>query len=237
VQREFRHESSDFLSFVKLWESYVSEVQISKDQGRGFCRRKWVNWTVMREIRDLRRQNLELLCQIGFVQGNVKEQDVPKSVYNMNGKHEVVVHAVICSGLYPNIAQAVQEHKDDPPSLWHKQERLHFHSSSVNHKKKGLASNWIVFHEKFATGRTTVSVTSPIHPLTLILFGGDVVVKHLERKVLVDEWIQLDIAAQTGVAFRELRRKLDGVLLSLIERADSRSGDDMVDEIVNLIKK
>lgn len=237
AQREFRHESSDFLSFVKLWNAYVPEVQNSKDQGRGYCRKKWINWTVMREIRDLREQNLELLCQIGFVQGKLREHDVAKSVYSSNGELEVVVHAVICSGLYPNIAHAVQEHKDDPPVLWHKQERLHFHSSSVNHKKKGFGSDWIMFHEKFATGRTTVSVTSPVHPLTLILFGGDVVVKHLERKVFVDDWIQLDMAAQTGVVFRELRRKLDIVLSSLIEKADSRSGDEMVDEIVNLLMR
>lgn len=235
AQREFRHESSDFLSFVKLWNAYASEVQKSKDQGRGYCRKKWVNWTVMREIRDLRQQNLELLCQIGFVQGKLKEHDVAKSVYSTNGEHEVVVHAVIFSGLYPNIARAVQEHKDDSPVLWYKQERLYFHSSSVNHKKKALGSDWVMFHEKFATGRTTVSVTSPIHPLSLILFGGDVVVKHLERKVLVDEWIQLDMAAQTGVLFRELRQKMDVVLSSLIERADSRSGDEMIDEVVNLL--
>ena len=235
AHQKFRHESSDFLGFVQLWEAYRIEVEKSKDQGRAFCRRNFLNWTVMMEIRDLRRQNLELLCQIGFVQGKVKEHDVAKSVYNMNGTNKTVVHAVVCAGLYPNIAHAIKEHIDDPPVLWHKKERLYFHSASVNHKKKKLLSEWLVFHEKFATGRTTVSTTSPIHPLTLILFGGDVVVKHLERKVLVDEWIELDLAAQTGVMFRELRRKLDVLLLSLVEKADSRSGDDMVDGIVKLI--
>jgi len=235
AHKKFRHESSDFLGFVLLWEIFVKEVETSRDQGRSFCRQNFINWTVMMEIRDLRRQNLELLCQIGFVRGKVRERDVSRTVYNQHGKNETVVHAVICAGLYPNIAHATKEHADDPPLLWHQKERLFFHSSSVNHGKKKLLSDWIVFHEKFATGRTTVSATCPIHPLTLIIFGGDVVVKHVERKVLVDDWIELTIAAQTGVMFRELRRKLDLLLLSLIEKADSSSGDGMVDGIVNLL--
>jgi hypothetical protein len=53
----------------------------------------------------------------------------------------------------------------------------------------------------------------------------------------VDDWISLDIAAQTGVTFRELRRKLDVFLASLIEKAYSSisSADEMVDGIVILI--
>jgi HrpA-like RNA helicase len=237
VHKKFLHESSDFLSLVQLWNVYVTEAKMSKDQGRGFCRRNFVNWTVMMEIRDLRRQNLELLCQIGFVGGTVKVDEVSKSLYNKNGHNEELVHTVVCAGLYPNIAQAVKEHPDDPPSLWHNKERLHFHSSSVNFKKKKLLSDWIVFHEKFATTRTTISATSPIHPLTLILFGGDVVVKHLERKVIVDEWIHLDFAAQTGIKFRTLRRQLDVLLPALIENAESSDVDDMVDSIVQIISK
>jgi HrpA-like RNA helicase len=236
AHKKFRHESSDFLGFVQLWDVFVKEVESSRDQGRAFCRRNFINWTVMMEIRDLRRQNLDLLCQIGFVRGKLREKELHENpIYNENGTNDAVIHAVVCAGLYPNIARAVKGHVDDPPELWHQKERLFFHSSSVNHGKKKLLSGWIVFHEKFATGRTTVSATSPVHPLTLILFGGDVVVKHVDRKVLVDDWISLDIAAQTGVKFRELRRKLDVFLVSLIEKAYSSNADEMVDGIVNLI--
>jgi hypothetical protein len=46
--------------------------------------------------------------------------------------------------------------------------------------------------------------------------------------------IELDLAEQTGVMFRELRRKLDGLLLSLVEKVDSLASgcDGMVDGIV-----
>lgn len=71
---------------------------MTKDQGRGFCQRKYVNWTVMlMEIRDLRRQNLELHRQIGFLGGTVKIDEVSTSLDNKNGRNEGQVHAIVCA--------------------------------------------------------------------------------------------------------------------------------------------
>lgn len=61
------------------------------------------------EIRDLRRQNLELLCQIGFVRREgAREGAIQNPVYNQNGANEAVIPVVVCVGLYPNIARAVK---------------------------------------------------------------------------------------------------------------------------------
>jgi HrpA-like RNA helicase len=234
AHRTFRHETSDFMTYVNLWQAFQREF--SKDQGRSFCRNNYISLAVMVEIDDLRRQNLELLSQIGFVQGSLS--DVSKSWYNVHGSNERVVHAVICAGLYANIAHAIKNGIDDPPTLWHGQERLHFHPSSVNYGKKKLPQDWIVFHEKFAaSNKATVSATCLISPLALVLFGGNLVVKHVERKVVVDDWIELNIAAQTGVKLREMRRKLDPLVLRWMERTATDITNDMVDGIVKLLSE
>ena len=214
--KAFQHESSDFLTMTNVWDAFTQEGSVTGDRGRKFCRRNVLSWTTLMEIGDLRRQLLELLGQIGFVDRTLREDDVERSRYNTCGRNEQIVHAVICAGLFPNVAQAVKEGSiiSSPPALWHRRERLYFRNSSVNHNKTmmKLGSDWILFHEKFATGRTTVSVTSPVNPVALVLFGNDVVVKHLERTVTVDEWMDLPMPAQTGVSLRQQRDRLGGLL-------------------------
>jgi hypothetical protein len=182
---------------------------------------------------DSRFQFLELLAQLGFVPdcGYSGKEDIDNwlrsTEFCQNSRNDNVVHAVVCAGLYANVAHVVRDRPDTSPNLWHRNERLYFHPNSVNHKKKDLPSDWIIFHEKFATGRTTVSATSPVLPSTLILFGGSVVVKHFERKVVVDDWIELDMAAQTGVRFRQLRKRLDEVLQQKIRVASDAPVNDV----------
>ena len=43
------------------------------------------------------------------------------------------------------------------------------------------------------------------------------VVKHTERKVVVDDWIELSMAAQTGVIFREVRKQVDRLLQDFLD--------------------
>jgi ATP-dependent RNA helicase DHX29 len=238
AHRKFQHNTSDFIALVNVWNGFIVAFHESKDRGRGFCRKNFINWSVMMEVYESKRQNLDLLCKIGFMQGDLRSlKDLERSEYNVNGKDENVIHAIIFSGLYPNVAQVCKSGIQDLPFLWHKKEQLHFHPSSINCKKKVLTSNWIVFHEKFSTNRTSVSVTCPIHPKTIILFGGSIVVKYLERKVFVDEWIELDIAAHTGVMLRKLRYELDRSLSSSIQSIDTRSCHDMAEKIVKLLQE
>lgn len=234
VHAKFKHHFSDFMSYVNLWRDFSSNV--SSDRGRSFCKKNYISWAVMMDILDLRRQNLELLYQIGFID-NVPEKDIALSTFNQNGKNDAILHSIICAGLFPNVAHVENKLLDSPFNLWHKKEELFFHSSSVNHNKKKLPSRWIMFHEKFATGRTTVSTTSPIFPSSMLFFGGEIQIKHLDRKVVIDEWVELEMAAQTAVLCRDLRQRLDNVLLNFYENTNNDSREKVVSEVVQLISQ
>ena len=104
-----------------------------------------------------------------------------------------------------------------------------------------------MFHEKFGTPtRVSISTTCFVHPFALLLFGGSMEVQHLERKVLVDEWIEIGMAAQTGVMMREVRDMVNGLLQNRIQAvgsggeqrsADSGSIDSiMLDGIIKLLQ-
>ena len=214
AHRSFADSSSDFLTMCNVWESFASACQAEQSNGRNFCDKNYLNYTAMVEISDARKHFIDLLSQIGFIdEKNFQSADrIMSSPYNKNVRHERVVSAVVCAGLYPNLAHAAKGHSGQVPILWHKGEQVYFHKNSVNYRKKGLDSEWVVFHEKFATHRVHVCNTSLVHPFSILLFGGTIVVKHLERAVIVDDWIELKVAAQTGLMFRELRSKIASLL-------------------------
>lgn len=243
--RAFAHPSSDFLSICNVWNAYQSAASESYSKGRKFSDTNYLNHSALVEIADMRVQFIELLRQIGFVsvpsrrRGGNSQHDL--SEYNSHSKVDGVVEAVIVAGLYPNVARAQKMNRTDPPALWCKNERVYFHSSSVNHKVVNLDSDWVAFYEKFATSRTYIAATSLAKPFSLMLFGKSIVVRHLERKVVLDDSVELKIAAQTGVAFRELRYELEVLLKQMIENAgiasstDSANQERMVQGIVELL--
>merc|ERR1711957_278328 len=99
---------------------------------------------------------------------------------------------------------------------------------SVNHSTSAvnLESEWVAFNEKFATSRVFLSSTCLVKPFSLLLFGGSMMIHHLDRKAVIDDRIELNIVAQTAVMFRELRHKLTLLLNELIEVSDKSLKDD-----------
>lgn len=230
--KTFQHGSSDFMTICSLYQAF--QAQDTHGKRRRFCDDNYVSHSALTEIKETRDQYLDLLCQIGFVSKSSRGQVIPPES-NTNGMKESVIDAVICAGLYPNVAH-VESVQSGVASLMHNKERVHIHKSSVNSAKNAVVpSNWISFYEKFATHRVYISDTALVHPFSLLLFGGPLAVKHQDRKVLVGDWIEVPIAAQTGVLFRELKGKLDDLLKQMIEKPQE-SNESLIDGIVKLIE-
>ena len=242
AHKAFAHPTSDFMTVCNVWDAYCTACEISRSNGRRFCEKNYLNRTAFVEIEDTRKQFIQLLSQIGFIdRSHVIDNtiNIVSSRYNVCGSNENVLSAVICAGLYPNCAHVLSTSIDDAPTIWHKKDQLWFHKSSVHHNKKKIDSDWIIYHEKFATHKVFVSTTSLIKPFSLLLFGKNIDVKYLERKVVVDDWIELKLPAQTGVMFRELREEMSTVLGKRIKGNlddDGQKGEAMIDRITGLLK-
>jgi len=228
------HPTSDFLTSCKVWDAYIAAMDISPSNARKFCTKNFLNRTAFIEIGEMRKQFFQLLSSIGFIDRSIKTlDDMASSSCNKYNSKEEIVNAAICAGLYPNIAHVTKEPGDSSLALYSKSEKLSFHKSSTNFNKS-LSTEWILFQEKFATSKTFVSTTSVIQPFCLLLFGHSVV-KHLERKVVIDGWIQLDMAAQVAVMFRELKYAL---AKGIEERMESNVGakiEVIIDGICRLL--
>eukprot|EP00804_Cyclotella_cryptica_P016285 CCRYP_005747-RA/>CCRYP_005747-RA protein AED:0.51 eAED:0.50 QI:0/0/0/0.66/0/0/3/0/129 len=103
------------------------------------------------------------------------------------------------------------------------------HAASVNSKKcYSRGQKWVVFDAKFSTSkRTCVSTTCFIHPLALLLFGGEMIIKHAEILVIVGDSIEIEMAAQTSVLIREIKKQVDVLLQKIIIHADMKEIDEL----------
>ena len=54
----------------------------------------------------------------------------------------------------------------------------------------------------------------------LLLFGGELKVRHAQQTITVDGWIEFDAAPRVGVLFRQLRAELDRLLLQKLATPD-----------------
>lgn len=249
-QRVFQDPDSDYITFCNVWAAYSAAAEKSSTEGRRFCQENYLNYIALREIGDSRRQFLELLCNIGFIdrgavtgKGRIDLEKFRQSRFNSNARNGIVIHAAVAAGLYPNVLRLDQDLSLNH-SMWHKNERVHFHKVSVNAAKKRFSTSerWVIFYEKFGTSsnRVSVSTTGFCHPYALLLFGGSVEVKHTERRVVVDDWMDIGLSAQTGVILREIRRKFDRLLQSMIANAASSyeiemQGTGMVAGVIDLL--
>jgi len=238
AHRSLEHPTSDFLTVVNVWDAFRSASNISHTNAKKFCNQNFLNYSTLIEIGDMRRQFVDLLDQIGFVsKRKIQNSDVKVSQYNANAKKDEIVTAIVCAGLYPNVAHAVKNTSTTPVLFDKEKERVYFHNSSVNHAKE-LDGEWVAFHEKFATSKTFVSSTCLVKPFSLLLFGGSIVIQHLERKAVIDDWMILNVAAQTGIMFRELRHKLAILLNERVDGVvseDYLKNDSLINGIVNLL--
>lgn len=202
-QAVFRHQDSDFLTLINLYDAFVDAGATFK-----FCREHYVSFSALREMRDARKHYLELLRGMKFV-----EKDKMR-YHNINGNNEVVLHAVIAAAL--SQMARIDRTPDGKDTLWHRSigttdQQVVVHKSSVNARlPKRLPSRWLVFFEKFATSsRVSISMTAFCSPLSLVLLvGHDYQTQHAARRVLLDGWIEVGLAATTAVRMFALRSQI-----------------------------
>ena len=236
AQAKFQVENSDFLTLCNVYNAF-QEAQSAGD-AFGFCRTNSLNIASLREVHDAKVHFLDLLSSlrlverghVGLKNRNLDRKELSRSLYNKHGDKAAVVHSIICSGMYPHVARLAQRATTDGRlRLEHKSEEIEIHISSVcSHLlAKHAPSPWMCFHEKFGTAtRVSVTTTCFIDPVAILLFCSSLEVKHLDRKVVADEWISLQMAAKSSVTFQELRRSLQEMLKVVIHAASSRESMD-----------
>ncbi|VVA94126.1 unnamed protein product [Arabis nemorensis] len=256
---------SDHLLMMVAYDKWVKILhERGMKAAQRFCESKFLSSSVMRMIRDMRVQFGTLLADIGLINlpktgefaGRKKENlDVwfsdQTQPFNMYSQQPQVVKAILCVGLYPNIAAndkgiteaavnnlTKQGNQTNSYSAWYDGRReVHIHPSSINSNFKAFQYPFLVFLEKVETNKVYLRDTTIVSPFSILLFGGSINVHHQSGSVTIDGWLKLAAPAQTAVLFKELRLTLDSILKDLIRKPE-KSGivhNEVVKSMVHLL--
>ncbi|GKV32188.1 hypothetical protein SLEP1_g40810 [Rubroshorea leprosula] len=247
----------------RKWERILREKGVNAAQQ--FCNSYFLSSSVMHMIRDMRIQFGTLLADIGFINLPADHQVKGKKKENLDGwfsdnskpfnfysNHSAVVKAILCAGLYPNVAATEQgiagaalgrvkltnisESKSYP--VWYDGRReVHIHPSSINSSLKAFQHSFLVFLEKVETNKVFLRDTTIISPFCILLFGGSINIQHQTGLVMIDQWLKLTAPAQTAVLFKELRSALHSLLKDLIRKPENATivNNEVVRSIVDLL--
>ncbi len=160
MHARFHVPHSDFLTFLKIWNTYHESWEKFKTQNqmRKFCRTHFLSFNRMREWRDIHDQIFFILEEMGGYPGKKKPAGYE------------AIHRCILSGLLSHIAQRI-ENNPKGKNLYqaaHGRQVMVFPGSG----QFGRAGQWIVAAEIVRTSRLFARVVATIQPEWLEALAG-----------------------------------------------------------------
>ncbi|XP_006494370.2 DExH-box ATP-dependent RNA helicase DExH7, chloroplastic isoform X2 [Citrus sinensis] len=247
----------------KKWQKIL--LKRGTKAAQQFCSKYFLSSSVMYMIRDMRIQFGTLLADIGLINlpnknqtGGKKKDDLDSwfsdesQMFNMYANHSSIVKAILCAGLYPNVAATEQgvagaalsnlrkssnsAAKAHP--VWYDGRReVHIHPSSINSQLKSFEHPFLVFLEKVETNKVFLRDTTIVSPFSILLFGGSINVQHQTGQVTIDGWLKVTAPAQIAVLFKELRLTLHSILRQMIRNPQNSTiaNNEVVKSMIQLL--
>jgi ATP-dependent RNA helicase DHX57 len=234
IRFEFAPGHGDLISDLRVYEAWQSNRRkFSNRDMRIWCDENCLNMQALRDVESNRSQFVSALQEIGFLPLNYGSAG-PNSELNAQNDNTALIRALILAALHPNTAtitfpttKFAASHTGalalDPEARTIKfydsdNARVFIHPSSTCFEAKGWSSDvkFLSFFEKFRSGgddaKPYARRVTPANVLSVLLFGGSLVVDTLGRGVEVDGWIKVRGWARIGVLVARVRRLFDGVL-------------------------
>ncbi len=143
AHEKFRHESSDFLSYLKLWDFYTDlEKKLSRGKLRRACVQNFLSHNRMREWKDLHRQLRQMVIERG-----IKTTD--------RRNNEDAIHRAILTGLLHNVAMKGDSHEYTGAGG----QKLFLWPGSIAFSKK---PKWVMAAELVETSKRYARCVAPV---------------------------------------------------------------------------
>ena len=195
----FHREQSDHCALLEAHRRWADERrQRGNGAARKFCDRFFLSERTLQGMSDAAEQYRDQLVELGLLTDTRRmapdAKERVRAAESANGDSPLVLKAVLCSGLFPNVLRALPGKKF--PQLTHGKQTVQVHPSSFNRDVNKFETPYLVYHEKVqSSGKIFVHDCSGTTALDLILFGAEPQVLHAQHRVLIDGWIEMRLAA------------------------------------------
>lgn len=177
VKVELSNETkSDHMVVVYATEGWEKACQAGRE--RDYCYRNYLSGSKLKMLANMKNQFAQHLHEMKFVTST----NCKHSESNIHSGNVALVKAMICAGLYPNVAKVFVKKRGDgtpgfPNCSTEEDGRVTLHPKSVNANGRVFESPYLVYYEKMKSTSIFLYDTTMISPFPLIFFGGQLELK------------------------------------------------------------
>ncbi|KAL3693342.1 hypothetical protein R1sor_006993 [Riccia sorocarpa] len=226
-RRRFAGESqSDHIALLQAYDAW----QDAKRKGweRNFCWENYLSPPTLQMMEDMRRQFIDLISDIGFVDKNRLQE------YNVYSNDVEMVKAVLCAGLFPSVVQCKQRGKRTAFFT-----KIEPHPASVNARVNYFLQPWLVYSDKVKTTGIYIRQSTNLSDYALLMFGGSLSpCKDGNGVHMLDGYLQFSAPSKTIQLVQNLRRDLDLLLERKVKEPQfdiHREGKGVVSAVLELL--
>lgn len=271
AHKKFAHECSDLLTLHNVYRAWhLQSVQGGARAETAFSRTNFVSQRSLEEIRKTKSELMQVLKRMGFAsdEDSVDPVNVERLDLNYKGTSDwlnryadnvPLVCAVLCAGLFPNVAMVTHKPNSkrnrevaytcrNPRNNQDEIVTLIDRSVNAGRLRPGVKQDfrgpqrvgWVTFLTKLKTNSRVLLFDSTFVPhAALSFFGGSVQIQYRDRALVVDRWCRLVVPPKTAVIIQKYRRALDEFLLRKFDAPSAKQQEEdlrVVDMIVRLLK-
>ncbi|XP_076330694.1 ATP-dependent DNA/RNA helicase DHX36-like [Tachypleus tridentatus] len=210
-----QNSKSDHLMLVQAFNGW--EVAMEKGYDQQYCWENFLSHSTLKMLANLKKQFAQYLHELQFLHcDDFKHKD-----FNRNSENQMLLKAVICAGLYPNVAKLQWHHNRNPhkgpkiPKVYTEDDgKVVLHPKSVNYMELNFHTQWLVYYQKLKSTKVFLHDTTNIQPLALLFFGGQITLgEDLScHTVFIDKYIAFHCPPKVAHLMKELREELDKLL-------------------------
>ncbi|XP_035705883.1 ATP-dependent DNA/RNA helicase DHX36 isoform X2 [Folsomia candida] len=208
---------SDHWAIAEALSGY--EKAVARNCERDYCFKNFLSLSTCKLLTDFKQQFCDQLHHMKFLTSN-NPKDPER---NLNSSNIALVKAVVCAGLYPNIAKVRLKNSRGGgppfPLLRTKEDgSVYIHKKSVNAQETKFECPFIVYHNKQKLKQIMLFDTTMISPYPLIFFGANLAHKVTKGVsfVEIDGWNRFKISKDGCDTIEALRATLEKILAQKI---------------------
>lgn len=219
----------------------LAEYEMSNNKS-GFCREYFLSQHTIKMLLRMKNQFMDILCDMNFVSDRNPKNDI----CNLNSHNLSLIKAVVCAGLYPNIALAQCKNGRMVKMLTEESgSNLKFHMKSIMQRIKVFESPIIVYHTRIKSTSDYLHDGTIVHPLPVIFFGDryrhiQPIKEELPHVIAISTRMVFKCSESTANVIQQLRDRLNAYLRRAIleptaEPFFMRAENDVISAIIELI--
>ncbi|KAL6265020.1 hypothetical protein P5V15_005111 [Pogonomyrmex californicus] len=200
---------SDHVALAEALRRYEATRQ--RGNARQFCRDYFLSFNTLKLLSEMKTQFAQYLCEMKFLDS---ENPSDKNA-NINSDNIALIKAIVCAGLYPNVAVVRKITKNGPIAWTPEDGSVRIHPSSVNSKVPSFPSQYLTYFTKQRSTAIFLHDTTCIS-VPMLLFAGQNMSIRRERGYYVINTLNFSeniiCESNTAEMIQELQRALNSLL-------------------------